>query len=295
MITIAPMTYCQRVGLSTPGFNSSLSGIGIPRKFGRVRCGGRWPLRCRHPKGATPWRRWLSGLVAVERLVDLRVARTAHRRVEVREHPVRIVLPRPDVEIPDVEVVFAMHRLAHPHRGHRVAGIEAIRDDELDAVELVGAVGHPLVQQDLGLVDAERRREIGAIHVVIAHRAMVLVHEAVRHGAWITGGDSGIETLVRPRDRAEAEEIGVCLQVAGGTHGFRPGAGREGERGEQDGYGASGHGRDDLLTVASVTMATRDRCIPWNVVAQRNSPDGEEPPGLRSLPDLSRARTRRPL
>ena len=93
--------------------------------------------------------------------------------------------------------------LTEEHRRHRVARVQPVRHDELHAVQTVLTVRQPLVKQDLRLLDIGRRREKGAIHVVISHRAALRVNRALGHSARIAGGDGRVEIMKPCRRRPE--------------------------------------------------------------------------------------------
>ena len=70
------------------------------------------------------------------------------------------------------------------------------------------AIRHPLVEKYLWLFDDEIVSEIAAIHVVISHRAVMLMHEAVGDGSCIPGGGGRVDRMERCRRGAEARQPG---------------------------------------------------------------------------------------
>src|SRR5438067_9659174 len=72
-----------------------------------------------------------------ERREDLRIVRTAHLRIEVGEEPVGVLSPRPNMQVPDLEIVLMFETMAEQHGRHRVARPETIGHDKLDAVESI--------------------------------------------------------------------------------------------------------------------------------------------------------------
>ncbi len=103
------------------------------------------------------------------------------------------------MQVPEVERVALLHVQAHHLRRDRVLRPHPVRDDVLDAVQGVGAVAQPLIQQDLRPLDLDLRVQVCAIHVVKPHRAVRRVGQALRHFLRIAARDRGIEHLERGR------------------------------------------------------------------------------------------------
>ena len=109
--------------------------------------------------------------------------------MKVCEYAIRVVAPRPDVQVPDLEIVFLMQSLPHQGRGDRVSRPQAVRNNELDSIQLVCVVRHSFVEKNLRLRCIDIVREVAAIDMVVTHRAMVLVNETVGDHSWVAGGD----------------------------------------------------------------------------------------------------------
>jgi hypothetical protein len=84
-------------------------------------------------------------------------------------------------------------------------------------------VGEPLVKQDLGLADLGVPVDVAAIDVVIAHRAVVLVHKTIAHLARISRSDGRVERAKSTRRVAQLPESLLDLGIGVGGLSHRTG------------------------------------------------------------------------
>jgi hypothetical protein len=78
----------------------------------------------------------------------------------------------------------------------------------------VAAVRHPFVEQEFGFRQIQRPVDVRAIEVMVAHRPVVFVDDAVGNGPRVSRGDRRVKALVRRGRRAQiAQPLGDGRRV----------------------------------------------------------------------------------